>query len=92
MIAALKAVERLARAVERGGNEVEHRLDGPHHGVALRLQLGGRFENAKGERRDDVVARDRADFVDRKVDRRRRREQHVGQNRQRHARAPMRAP
>jgi hypothetical protein len=58
----------LPRAVESGGNEVIHRLDGANDRVALGFQLGGSFQNSKGERRDDVIARDRANLVHREVD------------------------
>ena len=43
---------------------------GANNRIALRLQLGGSFQNSKGERRDDVIARDRANLVHREVYRR----------------------
>ena len=48
----------------------------------LSLKLGVCLEDAKREGRDDIVARDRADFVDREIDRRRGRKEHERENRE----------
>jgi hypothetical protein len=87
------------RRIERRRIVGEHRRHPAQRVVAFGRQLIGGLGNAEGERRDDVVRRDRADLVQRRVGGRRRREQQVRDDREhereqrpRHVDAQLRAP
>jgi hypothetical protein len=68
------------RGVQRGGAILEDRLPGPGQLLALARELVLGLGHGEGERRDDVLRRDRADLVERDVDRGRGREEHVGEH------------
>ena len=69
--------------IERARHEVEHWLDRRRGGIALLRELGVGFRNAKRERRNDVVRCHRTHFINRKVHRRRRRKEQIGEHRER---------
>jgi len=75
--------ERLSSTIERGRNKVVHWLDVPNDSSLFGLELRRCFENSKGERRDHIVAGDRTNLINRKIDRRCGGKKDVRQNRER---------